>query len=35
MEVFGHDALAEAADGRPVYFRDRYYCALAGGQYCK
>lgn len=28
-------AAAEAADGRPVYCRDRYYRALAGGQYCK
>jgi hypothetical protein len=27
-------AAAEAADGRPVYCRDRYYRALAGGQYC-
>ncbi|KAL3378346.1 hypothetical protein AABB24_004320 [Solanum stoloniferum] len=29
------EAAAEAADGRPVYCRDRYYRALAGGQYCK
>ncbi|KAG5241511.1 PROTEIN CONSERVED IN THE GREEN LINEAGE AND DIATOMS 27 CHLOROPLASTIC [Salix viminalis] len=28
-------AAAKAADGRPVYCRDRYYRALAGGQYCK
>lgn len=28
-------AAAEAADGRPVYCRDRYHRALAGGQYCK
>ncbi|CAN6300449.1 unnamed protein product [Urochloa humidicola] len=28
-------AAAEAADVRPVYCRDRYYRALAGGQYCK
>ncbi|PKA49780.1 Uncharacterized protein ycf36 [Apostasia shenzhenica] len=28
-------AAAEAADGRPVYCRDRLYRALAGGQYCK
>ncbi|XP_076886339.1 protein CONSERVED IN THE GREEN LINEAGE AND DIATOMS 27, chloroplastic-like [Bidens hawaiensis] len=28
-------AAAEAAEGRPVYCRDRYYRALAGGQYCK
>lgn len=28
-------AAAEAAGGRPVYCRDRYYRALAGGQYCK
>ncbi|PIA33112.1 hypothetical protein AQUCO_04200106v1 [Aquilegia coerulea] len=38
-EVMGDDdlaaAAAEAADGRPVYCRDRYYRALAGGQYCK
>jgi len=27
-------AAAKAADGRPVYCRDRYYRALAGGQYC-
>ncbi|KAL8168397.1 hypothetical protein V2J09_009896 [Rumex salicifolius] len=26
---------AEAAEGRPVYCRDRFYRALAGGQYCK
>jgi hypothetical protein len=25
-------AAAEAADGRPVYCRDRFYRALAGGQ---
>ncbi|XP_009793199.1 protein CONSERVED IN THE GREEN LINEAGE AND DIATOMS 27, chloroplastic isoform X1 [Nicotiana tabacum] len=39
MEVKEDDdlakAAAEAADGRPVYCRDRYYRALAGGQYCK
>ncbi|XP_077233762.1 DUF1230 family protein (DUF1230) isoform X1 [Tasmannia lanceolata] len=39
VEVKGDDdlaaAAAEAADGRPVYCRDRYYRALAGGQYCK
>lgn len=29
------EAAAEAADGRPVYCRDRFYRALAGGQYCK
>ncbi|KAM7520415.1 hypothetical protein LguiB_019377 [Lonicera macranthoides] len=28
-------AAADAADGRPVYCRDRYHRALAGGQYCK
>ncbi|KAL5819755.1 hypothetical protein ACOSQ4_023597 [Xanthoceras sorbifolium] len=28
-------AAAEAADGRPVYCRDRFYRVLAGGQYCK
>ncbi|CAN0917937.1 Protein CONSERVED IN THE GREEN LINEAGE AND DIATOMS 27, chloroplastic [Linum grandiflorum] len=28
-------AAAKAADGRPAYCRDRYYRALAGGQYCK
>ncbi|GAQ85274.1 hypothetical protein KFL_002270080 [Klebsormidium nitens] len=28
-------AAAAAADGRPAYCRDRYYRALAGGQYCK
>ncbi|XP_038983404.1 protein CONSERVED IN THE GREEN LINEAGE AND DIATOMS 27, chloroplastic isoform X5 [Phoenix dactylifera] len=28
-------AAAKAADGRPVYCRDRFYRALAGGQYCK
>uniref|UniRef100_A0A7C9EE62 Uncharacterized protein n=1 Tax=Opuntia streptacantha TaxID=393608 RepID=A0A7C9EE62_OPUST len=28
-------AAAEAANGRPVYCRDRFYRALAGGQYCK
>lgn len=39
LEVKADDKLAaaaaEAADGRPVYCRDRYYRALAGGQYCK
>ncbi|XP_010271945.1 PREDICTED: uncharacterized protein LOC104607887 [Nelumbo nucifera] len=39
VEVMDDDdlaaAAAEAADGRPVYCRDRYYRALAGGQYCK
>ncbi|GER28914.1 hypothetical protein STAS_04737 [Striga asiatica] len=39
MEVISDDdlaaAAAEAADGRPVYCRDRFYRALAGGQYCK
>ncbi|XP_071916062.1 protein CONSERVED IN THE GREEN LINEAGE AND DIATOMS 27, chloroplastic-like isoform X4 [Coffea arabica] len=39
VEVIDDDdlaaAAAEAADGRPVYCRDRYYRALAGGQYCK
>lgn len=39
VEVINDDdlaaAAAEAADGRPVYCRDRYYRALAGGQYCK
>lgn len=39
VEVKADDDLAEAAakaaDGRPVYCRDRYYQALAGGQYCK
>ncbi|KAK4747127.1 hypothetical protein SAY87_026164 [Trapa incisa] len=39
VEVMSDDdlaaAAAEAADGRPVYCRDRYYRALAGGQYCK
>lgn len=39
MEVKADDdlaaAAAEAADGRPVYCRDRFYRALAGGQYCK
>ncbi|KAJ4826652.1 Protein CONSERVED IN THE GREEN LINEAGE AND DIATOMS 27, chloroplastic [Turnera subulata] len=39
VEVKADDDLAEAAakaaDGRPVYCRDRYYRALAGGQYCK
>ncbi|XP_034690916.1 protein CONSERVED IN THE GREEN LINEAGE AND DIATOMS 27, chloroplastic isoform X2 [Vitis riparia] len=38
-EVMADDELAaaaaEAADGRPVYCRDRFYRALAGGQYCK
>ncbi|KAK1268439.1 hypothetical protein QJS04_geneDACA006336 [Acorus gramineus] len=28
-------AAAEAAQGRPVYCTDRFYRALAGGQYCK
>lgn len=28
-------AAAAAAKGRPVYCTDRYYRALAGGQYCK
>lgn len=28
-------AAAAAAKGRPVYCADRYYRALAGGQYCK
>ena len=39
VEVLADDdlaaAAAEAADGRPVYCRDRFYRALAGGQYCK
>lgn len=39
VEVMDDDdlaaAAAEAADGRPVYCRDRFYRALAGGQYCK
>ncbi|KAI4315039.1 hypothetical protein L6164_027888 [Bauhinia variegata] len=39
VEVISDDdlaaAAAEAADGRPVYCRDRFYGALAGGQYCK
>ncbi|XP_022740859.1 uncharacterized protein LOC111292645 isoform X2 [Durio zibethinus] len=39
VEVMADDdlaaAAAEAADGRPVYCRDRFYRALAGGQYCK
>ncbi|ERN03668.1 uncharacterized protein LOC18431815 isoform X1 [Amborella trichopoda] len=39
VEVIDDDdlvaAAAEAADGRPVYCRDRFYRALAGGQYCK
>lgn len=39
VEVMSDDdlaaAAAEAADGRPVYCRDRFYRALAGGQYCK
>ncbi|XP_020677618.1 protein CONSERVED IN THE GREEN LINEAGE AND DIATOMS 27, chloroplastic [Dendrobium catenatum] len=39
VEVIKDDELAaaaaEAADGRPVYCRDRFYRALAGGQYCK
>lgn len=38
-EVVANDdlaaAAAEAADGRPVYCRDRFYRALAGGQYCR
>ncbi|XP_051117142.1 protein CONSERVED IN THE GREEN LINEAGE AND DIATOMS 27, chloroplastic [Andrographis paniculata] len=28
-------AAAEAAGGRPVYCTDRFYRAMAGGQYCK
>lgn len=28
-------AAAAAANGRPAYCTDRYYRALAGGQYCK
>ncbi|XWS33523.1 hypothetical protein CRYUN_Cryun22dG0090500 [Craigia yunnanensis] len=39
VEIMADDdlaaAAAEAADGRPVYCRDRFYRALAGGQYCK
>ncbi|GLU20105.1 hypothetical protein SLE2022_363200 [Rubroshorea leprosula] len=35
LEVKQDDDLAEAADGRPVYCRDRFYRALAGRQYCK
>ncbi|XP_048232414.1 protein CONSERVED IN THE GREEN LINEAGE AND DIATOMS 27, chloroplastic isoform X2 [Ricinus communis] len=39
VEVMADDdlaaAAAKAADGRPVYCRDRHYRALAGGQYCK
>ncbi|KAG0462437.1 hypothetical protein HPP92_020913 [Vanilla planifolia] len=39
LEVIKDDELAaaaaQAADGRPVYCRDRFYRALAGGQYCK
>ncbi|KAK4841004.1 hypothetical protein QYF36_023690 [Acer negundo] len=39
MEVKSDDdlaaAAADAADGRPVYCRDRFYRVLAGGQYCK
>ncbi|KAJ8765777.1 hypothetical protein K2173_014899 [Erythroxylum novogranatense] len=39
VEVITDDDLAEAAakaaDGRPAYCRDRFYRALAGGQYCK
>ncbi|GKU98866.1 hypothetical protein SLEP1_g11804 [Rubroshorea leprosula] len=35
VEVKQDDDLAEAADGRPVYCRDRVYRALAGRQYCK
>ncbi|KAF8410175.1 hypothetical protein HHK36_002697 [Tetracentron sinense] len=39
VEVIADDdlaaAAADAADGRPVYCRDRFYRALAGGQYCK
>ncbi|KAL9340817.1 hypothetical protein Peur_067036 [Populus x canadensis] len=39
VEVIADDdlaaAAAKAAGGRPVYCRDRYYRALAGGQYCK
>ncbi|KAK9990729.1 hypothetical protein SO802_025714 [Lithocarpus litseifolius] len=38
-EVVANDdlaaAAAEAADGRPVYCRDRFYRVLAGGQYCR
>ncbi|KAF9603135.1 hypothetical protein IFM89_033971 [Coptis chinensis] len=33
-DVMGDDDLATAADGKLVYCRDRYYRALAGGQYC-
>lgn len=39
MEVMQDDdlaaAAAQAAEGRPVYCRDRFHRALAGGQYCK
>lgn len=39
VEVASDDELAAAAaaaaNGRPVYCADRYYRALAGGQYCK
>ncbi|TXG59318.1 hypothetical protein EZV62_013891 [Acer yangbiense] len=39
MEVKSDDdlaaAAADAAGGRTVYCRDRFYCVLAGGQYCK
>ncbi|KAH7434671.1 hypothetical protein KP509_06G029700 [Ceratopteris richardii] len=38
-DVLGDDELAAAAaaaaNGRPVYCTDRYYRALAGGQYCR
>uniref|UniRef100_A0A1D1Y217 Uncharacterized protein ycf36 n=1 Tax=Anthurium amnicola TaxID=1678845 RepID=A0A1D1Y217_9ARAE len=38
VEVMNDDdlaaAAAKAADGRPVYCRDRFYRAMAGGQYC-
>jgi hypothetical protein len=39
VEVMDDDdlaaAAAAAANGRPAYCADRYYRALAGGQYCK
>lgn len=39
VEVLDDDdlaaAAASAAQGRPVYCQDRFYRALAGGQYCK
>lgn len=35
VDVLDDDELAAAAKGRPVYCTDRYYRALAGGQYCK